>query len=141
MDGILTSEERARIVIELKRYQDNLNTVVGIGGFTFGLACLGTAHPSLYALLGLPIFIILRSHIYSFFPKDIIVLRKLAEEYPKDKEIKIELEKINKFLSVKSMIKNSKPATIGYLFYWFVALVELPSLLLKFKLLEWFYKH
>jgi len=139
MDGLLNPEDWDKIRVELKEYQNKLNMVVGIGGFMTALACLGTEHPSLYALIGVFIFFILKSHVLSVFPKDVITLRKLAKEYPENEEIKSELKNLEKFLSVKSIMKNGKPAMIGYFFYWFVLSLEFLSLL-GYKWVEWFYK-
>ena len=140
MKELLNPEDWDKIRVELKEYQNKLNMVVGIVGFMTALACLWTEHPSLYAFIGAIIFFILKSHVLSVFPKDVITLRKLAKEYPENEEIKSELKKLEKFLSVKSIMKNGKPAMIGYFFYWFVLVVEIPSVFLGVKWLELFYK-
>ena len=63
MSGIIDQEVRDKILSDLEQFRSKLNTVVGIGGYTIGLACIGTKHPSLYATVGIFIFYSLQSHV------------------------------------------------------------------------------
>ena len=99
-----------------------LNTVMGLISFNFGLACLGTKHPSRYACISI-IFIFLLECTFcknNAFSQKIERIRKKENKTKKEEEFIKHMDKNAK--NVKYWIKKLPVFLLGFIFLGLVAL-------------------
>lgn len=98
--------EDTNIEIEVKRYSQYLNLVVGVLIFSITMGCLGLPNPQKAALFSLPIVLGLILSLTNAFPETVRIMRDLIKE-TNDTEEKSSLKKeLKEHMDLKWVFNN-----------------------------------
>ena len=121
-----TQIEIENLKVESMEYFYKLNVIVGIGALMAAIACLGTRHPSINALLVLICAVSLTKRMDLYYPKTARAVRDLLKQHPNDAEL-IELNRsyTTRIVSFRNAGLSLVPYFLGTMYFTFVLFIEL----------------
>lgn len=114
-----TKENIQELETQIREWEFFLNSTIGILGFTFALACLGTNSPSLNGFLSLVFLSCVYKLGLKHFPPMLKELRNRSERRDAQEDI-FYLGSMKRYFSLKRAILNNPLFVSGYLFLAFV---------------------
>ncbi|MCJ8270168.1 MAG: hypothetical protein MJK04_12290 [Psychrosphaera sp.] len=119
----LTDDYMDKVEMQFRQWSSFLNNAMGLLGFTFGLACMGTQYPVINAWLSIAVLIMLRIDGAKFFPEEVKLLREAAKTDDKAKLVLAGFDK--KYFGFKTMVTKYHLFTFGFVFLLFIGFANI----------------